>query len=91
MIPARHSEVRRKSGSSQQEHGLYRLVSILTGIYFDAVWWIPGHTFQELHTDANRSAHCGGRLFRHYVAEYMAMPSGNTHLFVLDRPLVTAL
>jgi hypothetical protein len=63
---------------------LYRLVNMVTGSYFDSVWWIPEIVFSELHNDANRSAHGGGRLFRNYVAQYMAMPSGSTHLCVVE-------
>ena len=63
---------------------LYRLVNLVTGDYFHAVWWIPERTFQELHNDANRSAHGGGRLFRNYVAQYMALPSADTQLCVVE-------
>jgi hypothetical protein len=43
---------------------LFRLVHMVTGTYFDAVWWISEPVFRELHDDANRSRHGGGRLFR---------------------------
>ncbi|HZP02176.1 MAG TPA: hypothetical protein VFD30_17955 [Terriglobia bacterium] len=63
---------------------LYRLVPLTTGEYFDAVWWIPEAAFKELHDDANRSLHGGGRLFRNYVAEFMALPSGSNQLCVVE-------
>src|SRR6202011_1612954 len=63
---------------------LFRLVNIATGTYFDSVWWIPEAVFSELHDDANRSSHGGGRLFRNYLAEYMALPSGSTQLCVVE-------
>jgi hypothetical protein len=68
---------------------LFRLVNILTGTYFDSVWWIPAPVFRELHDDANRSAHGGGRLFRNYVAQYLALPSGNSQLCVVEIQLTT--
>jgi hypothetical protein len=70
---------------------LFRLVHMLTGACFDAVWWIPEPVFRELHDDANRSAHGGGRLFRNYVAEYLALPSGDTQLCVVEIQLTTAV
>jgi hypothetical protein len=63
---------------------LYRLVPLLTGRYFDSVWWMPEAAFSELHDDANRSSHGGGRLFRNYVAEFMALPSGSSQLCVVE-------
>jgi hypothetical protein len=63
---------------------LFRLVNMVTGTYFDAVRWIPEQVFRELHDDANRSAHGGGRLFRNYVAGYMALPVGDTQLCVVE-------
>jgi hypothetical protein len=63
---------------------LYRLVPLLTGRYFDSVWWMPEATFSELHDDANRSSHGGGRLLRNYVAEFMALPSGSSQLCVVE-------
>lgn len=63
---------------------LYRLVPLTTGLYFDAVWWIPENVFRELHGDANRSTHGGGRLFRNYIAQFMALPSGNKQLCVVE-------
>lgn len=53
---------------------LYRLVPLATGVYFDAVWWMPSTVFIELHDDANRSSHGSGRLFRNYVAQFMSLP-----------------
>jgi hypothetical protein len=63
---------------------LYRLVPLTTGIYFDALWWMSETVFLELHDDANRSAHGGGRLFRNYVAQSMALPSGSKQLCVVE-------
>src|SRR5262249_6043381 len=63
---------------------LYRLVNMVTGVYFDSVWWIPQPVFTELHDDANRAAHGGGRLFRNYVAQFMALPSGGKQLCVVE-------
>lgn len=63
---------------------LHRLVALVTGDYFGGVWWMPEATFSELHDDANRSSHGGGRLFRNYVAEFMALPSGSTQLCVVE-------
>jgi hypothetical protein len=63
---------------------LYRLVPLTTGLYFDAVWWMPQSVFAELHDDANRSLHGGGRLFRNYVAQFMALPSGSKQLCVVE-------
>lgn len=63
---------------------LYRLVPLTTGVYFDAVWWMPESVFKELHDDANRSSHGGGRLFRNYVAQYLALPSGSNQLCVVE-------
>ena len=70
---------------------LYRLVNMVTGTYFDSVWWIPEAVFSELRDDANRSSHGGGRLFRNYVAQYMAMPSGSTQLCVVEIQLVNSV
>jgi hypothetical protein len=63
---------------------LFRLVPLTTGVYFDALWWMPASVFNELHDDANRSAHGGGRLFRNYVAQFMALPSGSRQLCVVE-------
>lgn len=63
---------------------LYRLVYMVTGRYFDEVWWMPKTVFDELHDDVNRSGHGGGRLFRNYVAQYMALPSGSFQLCVVE-------
>jgi hypothetical protein len=67
---------------------LYRLVYIVTGKYFDEVWWMPKEVFEELHNDVNQAGHGGGRLFRNYVAQYMALPSGNYQLCVVEIELV---
>src|SRR4051794_28354409 len=63
---------------------LYRLLPLTTGMYFDAVWWMPESVFTELHNDADRSAHGGGRLFRNYVAQFMALPSAGNQLCVVE-------
>jgi len=63
---------------------LFRLVYILSGTYFDGVWWMPEAVFNELRADANQSRHGGGRLFRNYVAQYMALPSGTSQLCVVE-------
>jgi len=63
---------------------LYRLVYIVNGMYFDGVWWMPKGTFDELQADVNKSQHGGGRLFRNYVAEFMALPSGSYQLSVVE-------
>ncbi len=41
---------------------LYCLVPIVIGSYFDSPWWMPEAVFSELHDDANRGSHGGGRL-----------------------------
>jgi hypothetical protein len=69
---------------------LFRLVPLVNGMYFEAVWWMPESVFSELHDDANRSSHGGGRLFRNYVAQYMALPSGTTQLCVVEIALTKA-
>jgi hypothetical protein len=63
---------------------LFRLIPLATGTYFDAVWWIPERVFRELHDDANRAAHGGGRLFRNYVAEALAVPGSGRQLCVVE-------
>lgn len=70
---------------------LYRLVNLVTGLYFDSTWWIPESVFTELLRDANQSSHGGGRLFRNYVAQYMAAPSGSTQLCVVEIQLSTSV
>ena len=70
---------------------LYRLLSALKAPSFDAAWWMPEAVFSELHEDANRSAHGGGRLFRNYVAQYMALPSGATQLSVVEIELTKSV
>jgi hypothetical protein len=66
---------------------LFRLLRMATGTYFDGVWWMPQSVFEELHNEASRSTHGGGRLFRNYVAQYMALPSGNSQLCVVELEL----
>jgi len=63
---------------------LYRLLPLATGVYFTGVWWMPESVFNELHDDANRSSHGGGRLFRNYVAQFVALPSGSNQLSVVE-------
>jgi hypothetical protein len=41
---------------------------------------MPKATFDELYRDASAARHGGGRLFRNYVAQYMALQSGNYQL-----------
>src|SRR4051812_29996569 len=62
---------------------LFRLVPLSADRCFDAVWWMPQSVFTELHNDANRAQHGGGRLFRNYVAQYMALPSGNSQMCIV--------
>jgi hypothetical protein len=59
---------------------LYRLVILVNSRPFDGVWWMPKVTFDEIRQDANAAKHGGGRLFRNYVAQYMALPSGDSQL-----------
>jgi hypothetical protein len=68
---------------------LFRLVPLATGVYFDSVWWMPESVFNELRNDVNRSSHGGGRLFRNYVAQFLALPSGDTQLCAVEIELVT--
>jgi hypothetical protein len=63
---------------------LYRLVHLVNGNYFDGVWWMPKDVFDALRADANQAQHGGGRLFRNYVAQYMALPKGNFQLSVVE-------
>ena len=63
---------------------LFRLERLVTGDYFTPAWWMPLATFSELHDHANRSSHGSGRLFRNYVAEFMALPSVSTQLCVVE-------
>ncbi len=59
---------------------LFRLLQLATGTYFNGVWWMPEPVFTELQHDAKGS----GRLFRNYVAQFMALPSGNSQLCVVE-------
>ena len=70
---------------------LYRLVRLANGDYFGSAWWVPERTFLDLHNDANRSAHGGGRLFRNYIAQYLALPSGGTQLCVVEIVLTASV
>ena len=67
-----------------QRTRLYRLVHFANGNYFDGVWWMPKDVFDALRADANQAQHGGGRLFRNYVAQYMALPNGNSQLSVIE-------
>jgi hypothetical protein len=61
-------------------------------ILYDAQTGTCGErVFRELHDDANRSAHGGGRLFRNYVAEYLALASADTQLCVVEMRLTTSV
>jgi hypothetical protein len=68
---------------------LYRLVRLTTGRYFSDPWWMPENVFKELHNDANQSKHGGGRLFRNYIAQYLALPSNDTQLCVVEIELTS--
>jgi hypothetical protein len=70
---------------------LFRLMRMAAGSYFDGVWWMPEAVFTELQRDANQSSHGGGRLFRNYVAQYMALPSGSYQLSVAEIELTQAV
>lgn len=70
---------------------LYRLVPIVIGSYFDSPWWMPEAVFSELHDDANRGSHGGGRLLRNYVTEFMALPSGSYQLSVVEIQLTKSV
>lgn len=63
---------------------LFRLVPMTNGRYFEGFWWMPQSVFEQLHTDANRAAHGGGRMFRNYIAQYMALPPGANQLSVVE-------
>jgi hypothetical protein len=70
---------------------LYRLVNLVNGRNFDSAWWMPQSAFDELHDDANGSSHGGGRLFRNYVAQYFALPTGSTQLCVVEIELTQSV
>ena len=55
---------------------LFRLLYMATGTDFSGACWMPKEVFDELHRDANAAGHGGGKLFRNYVAQYLALPSG---------------
>src|SRR5688572_5007066 len=57
----------------------------------DSLWWIPEPVFRESHDDANRSTHGGERLFRNYVAAYMALPSADTQLCIGEIQLTNSV
>lgn len=63
---------------------LYRLVPLVTGDCFKYVWWMPEDVFSTLRDDANHSSHGSGRLLRNYVAQFMALPSGNAQLCAIE-------
>lgn len=70
---------------------LLRLVRLTTGYYFDSPWWMPLEVFEQLRADNNRSSTGSGRLFRNYVAQYMALPSGKHQLCVVEIELTRPL
>jgi hypothetical protein len=70
---------------------LFRLVPFPTDRNFSSPWWMPEHVFLELQNDAAVSSHGGGRLLRNYVAQYMALPSGNYQLSVVEIELTRAV
>ncbi|MEZ5353108.1 MAG: hypothetical protein R2762_10775 [Bryobacteraceae bacterium] len=63
---------------------LFRLIPIANGRHFDGRWWMPEAAFQAVQDDAARAVHGGGALFRNYVAEYLALPSGGKQLCVVE-------
>jgi len=63
---------------------IFRLVQLPNGRYFEGTWWIPQNAFNELRDDVNRTKHGGGRLFRNYLAEYLALPPGASQLSVVE-------
>jgi hypothetical protein len=63
---------------------LFRLIAMATGRYLEELWWMPEAVFEELRRDANQAKHGGGRLFRNYVAEALALPSGSYQLSVVE-------
>lgn len=67
---------------------LFRLIPIANGNYFGGPWWMSRDVFNTLRSDANQSTHGGGRLFRNYVAQHMALPSGDFQLSVVEIDLV---
>jgi hypothetical protein len=67
---------------------LYRLLHLPNGRYFDGVWWMPKDVFNEIHHEANQATHGSGPLFRNYVAQYLALPSGSFQLCVVEIELV---
>jgi hypothetical protein len=74
-------------------HGtrLYRLLRMATGMYFTDVWWMPANVYKALHDDAVRSRHGGGKLFRNYVVQYMALPSADCQLCVVEIELTESV
>ena len=72
-----------KTRLSQGTH-LFRLVHMMGAHPFDGVWWMPKQVFEEILRDANQAQHGGGALFRNYVAEALALPSGSYQLNVIE-------
>lgn len=70
---------------------LYRLIPLATGTYFTGVWWMPAHVYKELHDDAMRSQHGGGKLFRNYIAQSMALPLGASQLSLVEIELTDSV
>src|SRR5579863_2150604 len=67
---------------------LYRLMPLANGSYYNSPWWMPETVFDEIRHDVNQASHGGGRLFRNYVAQHMALPSGSFQLSVVEIQLV---
>ncbi len=68
---------------------LFRLVRLVTGDNFGSPWWMPERTFSAIRDQAERAKHGGGPLFRNYVAQLMALPSGCTQLCVIEIKLTS--
>jgi len=63
---------------------LFRLVALAAGNEFDGVWWTPESVFNEVRMQVNSASHGSGRLLRNYIAQDLALPSGDFQLAVLE-------
>jgi len=63
---------------------LYRLIHMPNGRYFEDLWWMPKPAFDRLLADAEAASHGGGRLFRNYVVQFVALPRGDFQLAVVE-------
>lgn len=68
---------------------LFRLVQLVNGRYFDSPWWMPENAFEKIRQYANGSLHGSGRLLRNYIAQYFALPVGDTQLCVVEIELTS--